>query len=183
MLDHAEIVADEQAGEAQIVAQLHEQIEDLRLDGHVEGGHRFIADQEFRIHCERTCNPDALALAAGELMRKSSLGARVEADLRHQIIDIVVERTGLDEAMGRRGLADDVSDSHARIEGRERILKDQLDLDRRLPGPLAPEARPIHTTVQHAAGSDFEQTGDDAAQRGLAAARFADQPDDLTFMD
>ena len=96
MLDYAEIVADKQTGESQIGAQLHEEIEDLRLDGNIERGHRFIADKEFRIHCERTSDSDALALAAGELMRKSSLASRIETDPHHQVIDIVVERTSRD---------------------------------------------------------------------------------------
>ena len=71
--------------------------------------------------------------------------------------------------MGRRCLADDVSDPHAGIERREGILKNQLDLDRHFTRPLTLEVRSIHTTVQHAAGGDFEQTGDDAAQRAPPA--------------
>ena len=37
-LDHAEIVADEQIGQAELVLERAQQIEDLRLNGDIEGG-------------------------------------------------------------------------------------------------------------------------------------------------
>ena len=46
VLDHAEVVADEQIGEAELAAQVHEQVEHLRLDRDVERRHRLVADQE-----------------------------------------------------------------------------------------------------------------------------------------
>ena len=69
MLDHAEIVADEQVGEVELPAQLHEQVEHLRLDRDVERGDRLVADQELGLHRERAGDADAGALAAGELVR------------------------------------------------------------------------------------------------------------------
>ena len=129
VLDHPEIVADEQAGEAQVGAQLHEQVEDLCLDGDVERGHRFVAHEELRLHRESARDTDALALSARELVRKASLAIGVEADPDHQVIDMIVECGGRDEAVHLGGLGDDVSDPHARIERRKGVLKDHLDLD------------------------------------------------------
>ncbi len=40
-------MADEDDGEAQAVLQLLEEIEDLRLDRHVERRGRFVGDQQF----------------------------------------------------------------------------------------------------------------------------------------
>ncbi len=87
MAHHAQIVADEQAGEIELAAQLQEQIEDLRLDGDIEGGHRLVADQQIGLHGQRAGDGDALALAARELMRIPVGEIGVETDtaepLRH----------------------------------------------------------------------------------------------------
>ena len=49
--------------------QLDEHVDDLRLDRHVERRHRLVADQQRRLERERARDADALALAAGELVR------------------------------------------------------------------------------------------------------------------
>ena len=79
MLHHAKIVADEQIGQIEPRAQIHEQIQYLRLDRDIQGGHGLIADQELRLHRQGTGDADALALAAGELMRIAALVGRVQA--------------------------------------------------------------------------------------------------------
>ena len=71
MLDHAEIVADEQIGEVEVGSELHEEIQHLRLDRDVERGDRFVADQQLGLDGQRTRDADARALAAGELVRKA----------------------------------------------------------------------------------------------------------------
>ena len=48
MLDHAEVVADEQVGQPQLVAQRNEQVEHLRLDRDVERRDRLVADEDIR---------------------------------------------------------------------------------------------------------------------------------------
>ncbi len=42
---HGEIVGDEKVGEIELFLQINEEVEDLGLDGNVEGGDWFIADQ------------------------------------------------------------------------------------------------------------------------------------------
>jgi hypothetical protein len=44
-----EIVGDEQIAEPELLLQVHQQIEDLRLNRHVERRDRFVADDELRI--------------------------------------------------------------------------------------------------------------------------------------
>ncbi len=50
--------------------------QDLRLDGHVERRRRLVGDEQLRVAGERCGDDDALALAAGELVR---IGARAAA--------------------------------------------------------------------------------------------------------
>ena len=49
---------------------LLEQVDDLRLNGHVQCGHRLVTDNELGIQRQSTGNADTLPLAAGELMVK-----------------------------------------------------------------------------------------------------------------
>ena len=60
----AEIVRDEQVGEMPLALQLLEQIENLRLNRHVECRDRLVSDNEIRIGSERAGNADALLLPA-----------------------------------------------------------------------------------------------------------------------
>ena len=60
------------AVETEIAPQVHEQVEHLRLDRDVERGDRLVADEEVGLHGERPGDGDALALAAGELVRKAA---------------------------------------------------------------------------------------------------------------
>ena len=62
MLDDAHVVGDEQVGQAELALELLEQVEDLRLDRHVERGDRLVADDEVRLEDERPGDADALAL-------------------------------------------------------------------------------------------------------------------------
>ena len=69
MPDHREIVRHDDEGEAEAVLQILQQVDDLRLDRHVEGRNRLVADDQLGISRKRPGDADALALAAGELVR------------------------------------------------------------------------------------------------------------------
>ena len=64
VLDDGHVVGDEEVGEAELVAEVGEEVEDLRLDGDVEGGGGFVADDEAWVECECAGDADALSLAA-----------------------------------------------------------------------------------------------------------------------
>src|ERR1700722_17691386 len=67
--DDAEIVGDENDRRPARRLQLAHQIEDLRLQGDVERGGRLVSDQEPRLADQRPRDHDALAHAAGKLVR------------------------------------------------------------------------------------------------------------------
>ena len=60
---------DEDVGEAELVLEIEQQIEHLRLDRLVERRHRLVEDQQPRLEREPARDVDALALAAGNLVR------------------------------------------------------------------------------------------------------------------
>ena len=73
VLDHRHVVRDEQVGQAELALQPHQQVQDLRADRDVERRHRLVADHQLGVGGERARDVDALALAAGELVREQVL--------------------------------------------------------------------------------------------------------------
>ena len=69
MCDHTDIVADEQISQAQPITQILQQVEDGSLHGNVKGGHGLVTDEKVRATRERSCDADALLLAARQLVR------------------------------------------------------------------------------------------------------------------
>ena len=67
----AQVVRDEQVREAELVLEVVEQVDDLRLDRDVERGDRLVEQDQPRLERERAGDADPLALAAGELVRDS----------------------------------------------------------------------------------------------------------------
>ena len=68
VLHHRQIVCDEQVGQPELVLQVHQEIDHLRLNGDIESRDRLLPDNEVGAEHQRPRDADALALAARELM-------------------------------------------------------------------------------------------------------------------
>ena len=66
--DHRQVVGDEDDGQPELAAQRLQQLQDLRLDHHVEGGGRLVADDQARPAGEGHRDHHPLAHAAAELV-------------------------------------------------------------------------------------------------------------------
>ena len=85
--DHAHVVGDDHDRRAVGLLQLDHQVEDLRLGRDVERRRRLVGDQQLRVARQRHGDDDALAHAAGELVRvvvDAPLGVG-DADLAQQL--------------------------------------------------------------------------------------------------
>ena len=110
--------------------ELGEQLEDLRLHGHVERRRRLVGDQQFRLVGERHGDHHALALAAGELVR---IGAEpllrlADADLVEQLQRARARRRSPMPRCSVEDLADLLLDRVQRVERGHRLLEDHGDL-------------------------------------------------------
>src|SRR3546814_7512547 len=65
----SDVCSSDLIGEVEVLAQVHEKVDDLGLDRDVQRSDGLVADQEARLHRQCAGNTDALALAARELMR------------------------------------------------------------------------------------------------------------------
>ena len=116
--------------------------------------------------------------------RRISVGSRPDA-IEHAGRRTPSAARRRDEAVHDRRLADDVDDAHARIERRVRILEDHLHR-RAAARARSRRARRVDRRALPAALALAAAAGcrdRDAAERRLAAARFADQADHLAVRD
>ncbi|GAA3151743.1 hypothetical protein GCM10020001_089120 [Nonomuraea salmonea] len=177
-------MGDEQQGRR----DLGDQLQHLLLHGDVERGGGLVADEQPGVVGQGDGEHDALALAAGELVRERAgdLGGLGQAYPAEQ-----VERpcAGLvaGAAVQRHDLGDLGADPHERVERGHRLLEDHGQL---APAqPLEPALRHAHQVVlaepRRARGGDALGQQAHERQRGqrLARPRLADQPDPLARRD
>ncbi len=185
--DDAEIVADEDDGEAAFLAEFRQEAEDLALDRDVERGGGFVGDQDLRTAGEGDADHRPLAHAAGEFVRiRVVLARRVgEADL---VEDFDGGRPGgasAEALVEAQALGDLVADAHDRVEMAGGILEDHADLaaanGEHLGGAGLDE---IAAGEEDRAALDPEarrrqEADDGAAEQALAGAALADEAEDL----
>ncbi len=127
--DDAEVVGDHDHAHAELALQALDQVEDLRLDGDVEGGGRLVGDQQLGLARQRQGDHHALAHAAGELMRildGATLGLGDLHQLQH--LDHAPHRRGAAEALVQlHALGDLPADAQHRVERGHRLLEDHRD--------------------------------------------------------
>ena len=124
-----QIVRDEQIGEIAALLQIAQEIDDLRLDRHVERRGRLVEHHEFRVERHRPGDGDALALPAGELVRVAVEGRWVEPGVGERPLDDAAALGGVElRPLRDQAFLDDLGDRHAGRERAERILKDDLHL-------------------------------------------------------
>ena len=90
VLDDREVVGDEEVGEAELLLEVLEEVEDLGLDGDVEGRDGLVAEHQLGPQGEGAGDADALALAAGELVGVAVLEEAGEAHALHELLDPLV---------------------------------------------------------------------------------------------
>jgi hypothetical protein len=81
MLDHGQVMADEQIGQAQLALQVLHEIEHLGLHRDIERTDRLVGHDQAGAGYQSAGNGDALALAAGELVRIFVGVLRAQTDL------------------------------------------------------------------------------------------------------
>ena len=171
MLDHREVVADEDVGQPEIAPQVGEQIEDLRLHRHIERAGRLVADHDARFEHQRARDRGALALPAGKLRRHALAHPGRKPDAFENLGDPALDLGARECALGHQWKCDDVLDALARIERGERILEYRLDQ----PGArLAVEREQPLALDQRAPRGWREQPEDEARERRFSAAGLAD---------
>ncbi|MNU85977.1 hypothetical protein D3C71_757310 [compost metagenome] len=122
-------MGNEENGHAFLFLQQLDQFEDLRLDRYVKRRCRFIGNEQFRAASKRHRDHDALAHAAGHLVRIffEAFGGGRNAHLVQQAARLFHRVRQRQAAMCNQHFGNLVADRQRRIEARHRLLKDHRD--------------------------------------------------------
>ena len=181
--DDREIVGDEHVGEVELALQLDQQVQHLRLDRDVERGDRLVRDDELRLQHEGPREPDALPLAATELVRVSAGRLGRHADALEHLVDGRVAVLAGSDPVDTEAFRDQVADLHPGVERADGVLEDDLHV----------AAHPLHVTSAEPDEIDavegdlplgrLEQAQQRAPEGGLAATGLPDEPEGLSTAD
>ena len=176
VLHHRQIMADEQVRQVELLLQVLQQVDDLGLYGHIQGGHRLVADDEVRVQGDGAGDADALALAAGELVGIAVLLVVVQSAGLHDAGHIGVVLVLGHQAVLPHGLSDDFAHGQAGRQAGVGVLEDQLHLGSEFPQRLAVQLVQMDVAVEHhLAGGLGREVQKRLAHGGLAAAGLAHQ--------
>jgi hypothetical protein len=95
-LHDRQVVGNEEIGQVAALLQFVEEVENLRLYGHVHCRDAFVANKELRFHGEGSGHAKALALSAGKFVR-------ITKKMRGREPDFLEERNHPFATIGRSG--------------------------------------------------------------------------------
>jgi hypothetical protein len=168
-------VADQDVGHAGLVTDVGEQVQHLRLDGHVQRGDGLIQDQDPWLGCQRAGDRHPLPLPAGQRSRHRPRLALIQADQAGELGDPRPAAVGRPAVVQPEHLIDGSLGGLPRVQAGVRVLEHDLHL-----APAAPpvRARPggpgpvLPAGGDRPAGRPF-QAHDHPRDRGLARAGLA----------
>jgi hypothetical protein len=186
---HGEVVRDQQQAHAAFRDEVAQEVEDLRLQHHVERRRRFVGDQQLGLQRAGDGDDDALALAAGQFVRIAR-----QREFRFGQADAVEHFSRPVFGLGAAGLGVPAyafgnlfADGLDRIERRHRLLEHHADVVAAQRAHLVLGCREDVDAVECDASGGARGMGQKLhhRQRGhrLARTGFADQPHHLTGRD
>jgi len=120
--------ADEEISEMKALLELFQQVDDLSLDGDVQGGDGLVAHEEIRLESQSAGDANALALAAGELMGVAVGEDRVAHDQAQRLFRLLLSLFAPGDPVDLHGLGDDLAHDHSWVQGGVGILEDEQHL-------------------------------------------------------
>src|SRR6266581_4525236 len=166
-----EVVGDEQVGEAFLLPQLQEQLEDFRANRHVEHRDGLVGHDELGIQDERTRDRYALSLASGELVgiAEQEVPRWSQTGIGQGLLDPRFRLGAVPaQAIHNQRLRDDVVHGVFRIQRLVRILEDDLELL-----PQALDLDPLETLFAQPVPDEdpTDEDRDDEREQGAAEHR------------
>ena len=163
-VNHVEVVGDKQIRNAQLPAQPGDQLQDLGLDGHVQGRHGLVGHDQLGVHDQRRADAHPLPLSAGQLMGQPVPALRVQAHQLHGPLHPPPDLLPVILAVYPQGLGQNPAHGAAGVQAAGRVLEHHL-------GPLG--------EVGHRAGIVRHKAQNGPGQGGLSAAGLPHQAQNL----
>ena len=183
MADDGKVVRDEEVGELELLLELLEQVDHLRLDRDVERRDRLVGDDEVWVDRERARQTDPLALTPGKLVWVAICRVGGQADRLQEIAHAGRGLAPSRQPVRPQRLANDPADTVAGVERGEGVLEDHLHPPAQRPQlPLA-KVGDVAAVEDNPPSRRLVEADDRPADGGLAAAGLADEAQSLAAAD
>jgi len=176
-------VGDEQVGEAKLLLEVFQQVDHLRLDGDIQRGDGFIADNQRGVQRKGAGHTHPLPLTARKFVRVAVGVSGVEAHEREQFFNTFFRGFAIHDAMHQDRFANDFAHRHAGVEAGIGVLEDHLHLAAHQAQFFAFGLDQVAAFKNHTARGGAVKLQNGASSSGLAAARFANQAQSFAFVD
>ena len=124
----AHVVRHKQVRQPALALQLLQQVDNLRLNRHIQRRHRLVAHDNLRIKNQRARQADALPLTTGELVRITIEMLRPQADLRHDVQRPRHPLVLVADMVNRQHFHQHVANALPRVQRRVRVLEHNLHI-------------------------------------------------------
>ena len=168
-----QVVGDKQHRQAKIRLQVHEQVQDLRLDRDIQRRGRLVQHQKPGVQRQGAGDGHALGLPAGQLTRASGQEIGRQSATRKQRGGPLAHLGAGRVASGQKRFRQDLRDGQARAERQERVLRHHPDRPARAAQFGAPDGQPIAAIEGDAAALNGHQPQDGAQKAAFARPGFA----------
>ena len=165
-----------------LLLQMAKQIDNLRLNGDVQRGDRLIRNEQLRLHGQGARNGDALALPAGKLTGVFVQIARVQTNIAHLEFRLgAVAAARRADVLDAHRLCNDIAHTHAPVQARAGVLKDDLPLCLQRAAVRAEGAAvtDVDAAIQDLPALRPQQVHHAARDGRFAGAGFADETENL----
>ena len=173
----------EHIGQAHLLLQVHQQIQHLRLNGHVQSGNRLVAHDEFGIQGQCPGNTHSLAAAAVHFMGVSHPQPVLDANQIHQFLCPLLDLLAGEASCFLQGLPDGFFHAVAGIQGGVGILEHNAHLLPEAAQLLALGKGDVLAVQENLAVGGILKADDGTAQGRLAAAGFAHHTHGAALLD
>ncbi len=170
-----EVVTDEDAREPELVLQVGEERQHVRLDRHVQGAGRLVRDQQPWPQRQCAGEGDPLPLATGELAwATAGVVARQTYGVEQVAHPSVTLGAGADLVHVQR-FGDALRHGEQRVERGGRVLGHESQVLADLAQPAGGDGAEVLALDEHPTPGERDQAGSDAAEGGLAGTGLAHQ--------
>ena len=184
--DHPQVVGDQDDRRAELPLKLLHQVQDLGLDGDVQGRRRFVGDQQVGMAHQRHGDHDALPLPAAELVRvlADTVLRGLDAHAAQHLERALPPLGGRAASVAPKRFLELIADGEHGVQARHGVLKDHGDAPSPQVGhPPFGDLRQLGPVEDDAPAHDAPGSPEQAQQRqhghALAAPGLADDPQHL----
>ncbi|EAU65581.1 conserved hypothetical protein [Stigmatella aurantiaca DW4/3-1] len=180
VLHDLQVMRDEEVGELQLPLQVHQEVDDLRLDGHVEGADGLVRDDQIGPQSDGASNADALTLAPGKLMGIAVHRVARQPHQIHQREHLLFALPALGQSVDGERLANEVSNRQPGVQRGVGILEDELHAPAKGTQPSGLQACQLLPLEADGTGRWLDEPQQGTPQGALATAALPHQSERLT---